>query len=136
MATAVLVSGEGTILEAIAATIPLDVVVADRPCRALEVARRADVEAVLVDRAAYGGFTAAFDRAGYTSALTEALDARAIDLVCMAGFGTILSPAFFDRFDGRVLNTHPSMLPAFRGWHPVRDALAAHATTTGWTVHV
>jgi phosphoribosylglycinamide formyltransferase-1 len=136
VATAVLVSGEGTILEAITATIPLDVVVADRPCRALEVARRADVEAVLVDRAAYGGFTAAFDRDGYTSTLTDVLDARAIDLVCMAGFGTILSAGFFDRFEGRVLNTHPSLLPAFRGWHPVRDALAAHATTTGWTVHV
>jgi phosphoribosylglycinamide formyltransferase 1 len=134
--TAVLASGEGTILEAIAATTPLDVVVADRPCRALEVAARAGVEAVLVDRADHGGFTAAFDRAGYTTALVALLDARRIDLVCMAGFGTILAPSFFDRFEGRVLNTHPSLLPAFRGWHAVRDALAARVATTGCTVHL
>lgn len=136
MATAVLVSGEGTILEAITAVTPLDVVVADRPCRALDVAAHAGVASVLVDRAAHGGFTGAFDRDGYTSALTDVLDARDIDLVCMAGFGTILSATFFDRFEGRVLNTHPSLLPAFRGWHAVRDALAANVATTGCTVHV
>lgn len=136
MATAVLVSGEGTILDAIAAATTVDVVVADRPCRALEVARRRGVEGVLVDRAAHGGFTPRFDRSGYTAALTELLATRDADLVCMAGFGTILAPSFFDRFDGRVLNTHPSLLPAFRGWHAVRDALAAGVATTGCTVHV
>jgi len=136
VATAVLVSGEGTILDAIAAATAVDVVVADRPCRALEVARRRGVEGVLVDRAAHGGFTSRFDRAGYTAALTELLAARRADLVCMAGFGTILAPSFFDHFEGRVLNTHPSLLPAFRGWHAVRDALAAGVATTGCTVHV
>ena len=136
MAIAVLVSGEGTILDAITKTTPLDVVVADRPCLALEVAERAQVDAVLVNRADHGGFTAAFDRAGYTAALTSVLEARGVDLVCMAGFGTILAPSFFDRFEGRVLNTHPSLLPAFRGWHAVRDALAANVATTGCTVHV
>ena len=136
MATAVLVSGEGTILEAIAARTDVDLVVADRPCRALEVAARADVAAVLADRADHGGFSSDFDREGYTRALVGILDAAGVDLVCMAGFGTILAPLFFDRFEGRVLNTHPSLLPAFRGWHAVRDALAAGATTTGCTVHV
>lgn len=136
MATAVLVSGEGTILEAVAARTGVALVVADRPCRAFEVAARADVEAVLVDRADHGGFSADFDREGYTRALVGVLDQAGVDLVCMAGFGTILAPLFFDRFGGRVLNTHPSLLPAFRGWHAVRDALAAGATTTGCTVHL
>jgi phosphoribosylglycinamide formyltransferase 1 len=136
VATAVLVSGEGTILEAIAATTQVDVVVADRTCRALDVAASAGVEAVLSDRARHGGFSRDFDREGYTRELVALLDARAVDLVCMAGFGTILAASFFDRFGGRVLNTHPSLLPAFRGWHAVRDALAAGATTTGCTVHV
>jgi len=135
--TAVLVSGTGTILEAILeAAVPVTVVAADRPCRGLVIAARDGVEAVLVDRAEHGGFGPAFDREGYTKSLIEALDARGVDLVCFSGFGTILSPAFFERFGGRVLNTHPSLLPAFKGWHAVRDALAAGATETGCTVHV
>ncbi|HEV3328089.1 MAG TPA: formyltransferase family protein, partial [Acidimicrobiales bacterium] len=109
MATAVLVSGEGTILEAIAARTGVDVVVADRPCRALDVAERAHVAVVLADRAEHGGFSKAFDREGYTRALVGVLDQASVDLVCMAGFGTILDPLFFDRFGGRVLNTHPSL---------------------------
>jgi phosphoribosylglycinamide formyltransferase-1 len=133
---AVLVSGEGTILEAILAVTPVDVVGADRPCRGLEVAATAGCEALLVDRRDHGGFARAFDRAGYTAALSDALAARDIDLVCMAGFGTVLGPRFFDAFRGRVLNTHPSLLPAFPGWHAVRDALAAGAKVTGCTVHI
>lgn len=136
MALAVLASGEGTILAAIAAATSVDVCVVDRPCRALEVAARGGVEAVVVARADHGGFTAAFDREAYTLALLEQLLARDVDLVCMAGFGTILAPSFFDALEGRVLNTHPSLLPAYRGWHAVRDALADGATTTGCTVHV
>lgn len=136
MATAVLVSGEGTILDAIAAATDVGVVVADRRCRALDVAGRAGIDAVLVDRAGFGGFAPSFDRSAYTAALTEVLGARGVDLVCMAGFGTILAAPFFDRFEGRVLNTHPSLLPEFRGWHAVRDALAAHVSMTGCTVHV
>lgn len=136
MATAVLVSGEGTILEAIMARTDVDLVAADRPCRALDVASNAGVTARLVDRAGHGGFSAAFDREGYTRALVAVLSDAEVDLVCMAGFGTILAPVFFERFGGHVLNTHPLLLPAFRGWHAVRDALAAGATTTGCTVHL
>jgi phosphoribosylglycinamide formyltransferase 1 len=136
MTTGVLVSGTGSILEAIIRSTPIDVVAADRPCRALEVAERAGVPTALVDRGRFGGFTSAFDRPAYTAALTGQLAERSVDLVCMAGFGTILAPSFFDRFEGRVLNTHPSLLPAFRGWHAVRDTLAAGVTTTGCTVHV
>ena len=54
----------------------------------------------------------------------------------MAGFGTILSNPFFDAYEGRVLNTHPSLLPSFPGWHAVRDALQHGARITGCTVHI
>jgi phosphoribosylglycinamide formyltransferase 1 len=134
--TAVLVSGTGTILESILGTNRVDFVAADRRCRGLEVAQGHGVEGLLVDRGAFGGFTPGFERQGYTDALEAALVDRDVDLVCMAGFGTVLASSFFDRFAGRVLNTHPSLLPAFRGWHAVRDALAAGATVTGCTVHV
>ena len=132
-----LASGSGTILQSVLdAGIPVSIVLADRPCRALELASAAGVEAVLVDRREYGGFGAAFDRPGFTEALTEALEARGVDLVAMAGFGTVLTQRVHDAFPGRILNTHPSLLPAFPGWHAVTDALAAGVSTTGCTVHV
>ena len=132
-----LVSGSGTILQAVLdAGVPVSVVLADRPCRALGVASSAGIEAVLVDRRDFGGFGPAFDRSRYTAALTDALEARGLDLVAMAGFGTVLTERVHEAFPGRVLNTHPSLLPAFPGWHPVADALSAGATTTGCTVHV
>jgi phosphoribosylaminoimidazolecarboxamide formyltransferase/IMP cyclohydrolase len=133
----VLASGTGTILEAIvAADLPVRVVIADRPCRALEVAAAASVPEVLVDRSDFGGFGAAFDRDGYTEAITGALVAYRIDVVVMAGFGTVLGQAIHTAFPGRILNTHPALLPAFPGWHSVADALAAGVDETGTTVHI
>ena len=134
---AVLVSGSGTILEAMLESgLAVAVVAADRPCRGLEVARAHGVAAQLVDRAGFGGFGAGFDRAGYSAELARVLEERGIDLVAMAGFGTVLDAAFHRAFPGRVLNTHPSLLPAFRGWHAVAAALAAGVSETGCTVHV
>ena len=89
------------------------------------MARRPSVDAVLVDRADYGGFGAGFDRQGYTQAVADALVAAGVDVVVMAGFGTVLDQPVHDAFPGRILNTHPALLPAFPGWHAVRDALAA-----------
>lgn len=133
----VLVSGSGTILEAIvAAALPVRLVVADRSCRALEVATAAGVAAVLVGRADFGGFGPSFDRDGYTRAVTDELAAGGIDVVVMAGFGTVLGQPIHDAFPGRILNTHPALLPAFPGWHPVADALAAGVAETGTTVHI
>ncbi len=134
---AVLVSGSGTILESIVGYgIDVSVVVADRSCRALEVANRLKIDPILIDRMAFGGFSQQFDRAGYTESLTDRLQNERIDLIAMAGFGTVLTGAFHDAFPGRVLNTHPSLLPAFKGWHAVREALSAGASVTGCTVHV
>ena len=122
MRLAVLVSGSGTLLEAILAEGPqVDLVLADRPCRGLEVAAAAGVPAELVERTDFGS---AFDRAGYTDLVVKALVAQEIELVAMAGFMTVLAPSAFEAFPGRILNTHPALLPSFRGAHAVRDALA------------
>ena len=64
------------------------------------------------------------------------LVAAGVDVVVMAGFGTVLAQPVHDASPGRILNTHPALLPAFPGWHAVRDALAAGVTETGTTVHV
>jgi len=132
-----LVSGSGTILESMLADgIHVAVILADRPCRGLELAKAAGIPAALVNRADFGGFTTSFDREAYSLAVVDTLRHHEVNLIAMAGFGTITSGAFHEAFPGVVLNTHPSLLPDFKGWHAVRDALAAGATVTGCTVHV
>lgn len=133
----VLASGSGTILEAILeSSLPVRLVVVDRPCRAQEVASEHGVPSERVDRAAFGGFGAGFDRTAYTIALTEVLQRHDVDVVVMAGFGTVLAEPVHTAYPGRILNTHPALLPAFPGWHAVREALAAGVAETGTTVHV
>jgi len=131
---AVLASGSGTILEAILGDgVPVALVAVDRPCRAIDVASAAGIPAELVRRDSFGPD---FDRLAYTHRLMDALLAARIDLVVMAGFGTVLDKPLFDTYGGRVLNTHPALLPAFAGWHAVEAALAAGVKVTGCTVHV
>ncbi len=133
----VLVSGSGTILEAMFESgLPVAAVLSDRPCGGLELAQAHGAAAQLIDREGYGGFGPEFDRDAYTVSVTEALRAHQIDLVAMAGFGTVLTQAVHSAFPGRILNTHPALLPAFPGWHGVRDALAAGVKETGCTVHL
>jgi phosphoribosylglycinamide formyltransferase-1 len=133
----VLVSGSGTILESmLRAGVDVALVCADRPCRGLDVAFASGVETLMVDRKSYGGFADSFDREGFTVELTEALRSREVDLVAMAGFGTIVTGTLHRVFPGRVLNTHPSLLPEFKGWHAVSQALEAGVSETGCTVHI
>jgi len=130
---AVLASGSGTLLEAILADgIPVDLVLADRPCRALEVAAAAGIAAELVERTEWGG---SFDRPAYTERVVKALQNADVGVVVMAGFGTIV-PGLPEAYPGRVLNSHPALLPAFKGWHAVRAALEAGVAETGTTIHV
>lgn len=130
----VLASGSGTILESILAEhLPVAVVVVDRACRATDVAAAAGVEAVVVERPSFGPD---FDREAYTDRLVDVLRAHDVDVVVMAGFGTILGKSIFDAYAGRILNTHPALLPAFPGWHAVEDALAYGVKVTGTTVHI
>ena len=134
MRVAVLASGGGSNLDAIlTAGIPVAVVVVDRPCGASEVAERHGVPAVLVARDSFGKD---FDRVAYTERVVDALEAHRIDLVVMAGFGTILEKPIHDAYGGRILNSHPALLPAFPGWHAVADALAHGVKVTGTTIHV
>ena len=134
---AVLVSGTGTILQALLAdSLPIVVVVADRPCRGLEIAVGHHVATELVDRRAFGGFGDEFLRDAFTRRVVEVLEHHNVDLVVMAGFGTVLTAPVHDAYHARILNTHPALLPAFPGWHAVEDALAAGATVTGCTVHL
>ncbi len=134
MRVAVLASGSGTILDALLdAGVAVEVVVVDRPCRATEVAERHGVAAELVARDRFDG---AFDREAYTETVIDRLEAAGTQLVVMAGYGTILAKAIFDRWPGRILNTHPALLPAFPGWHAVADALDYGVKVTGCTVHI
>jgi phosphoribosylglycinamide formyltransferase-1 len=118
------------------AGLDVALVASDRPCRALEVAKDAGIDARLIDRQSFGGFGPAFDREAYSVELAAALTSAHIDLVAMAGFGTIVTSSFHGAFPGRVLNTHPSLLPDFKGWHAVAATLAAGVAESGCTVHV
>lgn len=134
MRVAVLASGSGTILEAILdEKIEVVVVVVDRPCRATEVAALGGVPSETVERL---DFSAAFDREAYTERVVGILESHGIDLVVMAGFGTVLGTALQDVYGGRVVNTHPSLLPAFPGWRAVEEAVAYGVKVTGCTVHL
>ena len=129
-----LASGSGTILRSmLERDLPIAVVLADRPCGALVIADDAEVAAELVERNDFG---ADFDRVAYTHEVLDALARHRVDLIAMAGFGTILSKPFVDAYGGRAVNTHPALLPSFKGWHAVRDALEFGVKVTGTTVHL
>ena len=116
--------------------LPVTTVLADRPCAALEIAQAYGAAPELVDRKAFGGFGTEFDREGFTDTVTATLVAHQVDLVAMAGFGTVLTGTVHSAFPNRILNTHPALLPRFPGWHGVRDALTAGVSETGCTVHL
>ncbi|MFL5798897.1 MAG: phosphoribosylglycinamide formyltransferase [Actinomycetota bacterium] len=132
---AVLASGNGTNLQALLddgfAGPRIGLVVSDRAdAYALERARSRGVPAEFLDPGAHTG------RDAYGAALGDLLAGHRIDVVALAGFMRILSPALVRRFEGRMLNVHPSLLPAFPGAHAVADALAWGARVTGVTVHL
>jgi len=102
----------------------------------LTMATERGAAAELIDRSSYGGFGPDFDRDAFTASVAATLVAHQLDLIAMAGFGTVLSQSIHDAFPDRILNTHPALLPAFPGWHGVRDALAAGVGESGCTVHL
>ncbi|SDD16736.1 phosphoribosylglycinamide formyltransferase [Actinokineospora iranica] len=134
----VLVSGSGTLLQALldeaarpAFPAAIVAVGADRTgIEGLARAERANLPAFAVRVGDHP------DRAAWDKALTDAVAAYTPDLVVSAGFMKILGPAFLDRFGGRVINTHPALLPSFPGAHAVREALAYGVRVTGSTVHL
>jgi formyltetrahydrofolate-dependent phosphoribosylglycinamide formyltransferase len=133
----VLLSGTGSLCAALLdaaddPAYPASVVAvgADRDAAGLEHARRRGVPT----------FTCALadhpDRAAWDGALAAGIGRFEPDLVVSAGFMKIVGPAVLDAFGGRLINTHPALLPAFPGGHAVRDALAAGVPVTGASVHV
>jgi formyltetrahydrofolate-dependent phosphoribosylglycinamide formyltransferase len=133
MRIGILASGTGTILQALLdADLPIVVVITDRPCVATERAEKAGVPVETIARDSFG---ADFDRLAYTHRVVDALERHRVDLVAMAGFGTILDKPIHDRYADRIVNTHPALLPSFKGWHAVDDALAAGVKVTGSTIH-
>jgi len=105
----------------------------DRPCRATSIAEASGIPTAELLRREWD---ASFDRIAYTAALVAELEQHDIDLVVMAGFGTILDQPMYDRYAGWIVNTHPSLLPSFPGWHAVDEALAYGVKVSGCTVHV
>ncbi|KUI26624.1 phosphoribosylglycinamide formyltransferase [Mycobacterium sp. GA-2829] len=132
----VLASGTGSLLasllEAAVGDYPARVVAVgtDRPCAALDIAADASVPTYTVRLGDHP------DRAAWDAAITAATAEHEPDLVVSAGFMKILGPEFLGRFPGRVVNTHPALLPAFPGAHAVPDTLAYGVRVTGCTVHL
>jgi phosphoribosylglycinamide formyltransferase-1 len=132
----VLASGTGSLLESILTAAvgdyPARVVAVgtDRDCRALEIAEAASLPSFTTRLGDHA------DRDAWDAAITEATAAHQPDLVVSAGFMKILGPQFLSRFPGRVVNTHPALLPAFPGAHAVPDSLAYGVRVTGCTVHL
>src|SRR5205823_1559723 len=124
------VSGTGSNLRALAAAAgrgelagDIRLVFADRACAALDWAAENGLETALVP-------------GGGDEALADTLTAVAPSVVVLAGYMRLLGPRVLNAFRGRILNTHPSLLPAFPGAHAVRDALAAGVAVSGCTIHV
>jgi phosphoribosylaminoimidazolecarboxamide formyltransferase/IMP cyclohydrolase len=127
---AVGVSGTGSNLKALVAAArrgelgaDVGLVFADRACAGLDWATEQGIDTALVP-------------GGADEAVADALDAASSDVVVLAGYLRLIGPRVLAAYDGRILNVHPSLLPAFPGKHAVRDALAAGVAVTGVTVHL
>lgn len=133
----VLISGSGTNLQALldacasgALNAVIAVVVSNKPdAFGLERARRAGVPAVVVDRARYESVS------GYNAAIADVLKEHGVELVVMAGYMRLLGKEVLSAFPNRVMNLHPSLLPAFAGASGIKDAYEYGVKVTGVTVH-
>ena len=132
----ILISGRGSNFEAIAdhvaagdLEVEIAVVISNRPeAPGLELARRRGLCAVCIP-------SKGLDREVYDRMLIEELRSRGVELVCLAGFMRLLSAAFIREFPNRILNIHPSLLPAFPGLDAQRQALEHGVRVAGCTVH-
>ena len=134
---AVLISGGGSNMVSLVTSMTGDhparpvLVLSNRPAAGgLEKAAALGVPTAVVDHRPYGE-----DRASFESALDAVLAEAAPDLLCLAGFMRVLTPGFVRRWQGRMLNIHPSLLPKYRGLHTHARALAAGDAEHGCTVH-
>ena len=129
----ILISGRGSNMQAILrAKLPLDIAAVlsnDAMAPGLEIARAAGIPTAAVNHRAYA------DRAAFDEHLAAQIDRHAPDIVVLAGFMRILGQAFVQRYAGRLVNIHPSLLPSFPGLHTHRRALEAGVRLHGCTVH-
>ena len=133
----VLISGRGSNMEAIVRTCAAEAwpaqvvaVISSRlQAAGLAFATANGIEALALDHNAYA------TREAFDAALVHAIDTHAPDLVVLAGFMRVLGPELVSRYAGRMINVHPSLLPAFTGLHTHRRALAAGVKVAGATVH-
>ena len=138
---AILISGRGSNMRALieaaqASDFPGEIVlvVSSRmEADGLGVARELGIETALVDQVRYRRENR--DREAYDAELHHVLTRANVEFVCLAGFMRILSADFVRKWEGRIINMHPSLLPAFRGLKPQRQALDAGVKVTGCTVH-
>ncbi|WP_295463797.1 phosphoribosylglycinamide formyltransferase [uncultured Pseudomonas sp.] len=133
-AVVVLISGHGSNLQALidAARPPVRIaaVIANRAeAYGLERARQAGIATAVIDHREHA------DRESFDAALAASIDAQGADLVVLAGFMRILTPAFVRRYQGRLLNIHPSLLPLYKGLHTHQRALDAGDAWHGCSVH-
>lgn len=134
---AILVSGGGSNMVALVRSM-----VGDHPARPVLVASNDPAAGGLIKAAEMGIATAAVDhrpfkgdRAAFEAALLEPILQAGPDIVCLAGFMRVLTPDFVQRFEGRMLNIHPSLLPKYPGLHTHRRAIEAGDKEAGCTVH-
>jgi phosphoribosylglycinamide formyltransferase 1 len=133
----ILISGRGSNMQAIVRRCAEEqwparvvAVIANRErATGLQFARAQGITTTVVDHQAHAS------REAFDAALAQAIDAHAPDLLLLAGFMRILGPAFVRRYEGRMLNIHPSLLPAFPGLHTHRRVLQAGCKLSGATVH-
>jgi phosphoribosylglycinamide formyltransferase-1 len=132
----VLASGTGSLLASLLQAAQGDypgrivAVGVDRDCPAVDIAKAADVSVFRVRLSDYP------DRPAWDAAITEATAEHQPDLIVSAGFMKILGPTFLSAFLGRIVNTHPALLPAFPGAHAVSESLEYGVRVTGCTVHL
>jgi phosphoribosylglycinamide formyltransferase-1 len=135
---AILISGRGSNMAALieaarAADFPAEiaVVISNRAdAGGLEKARAGGVAALAIESKPFGR-----DRAAFEAALQSALDQHKVDLICLGGFMRLFTSEFVQRWHGRMLNIHPSLLPSFPGLEPQAQALRAGVKISGATVH-
>jgi phosphoribosylglycinamide formyltransferase-1 len=129
----ILISGRGSNMEAVLdARLPVRVaaVISNNPqARGLEIARKRGIATAVVDHRAFP------DRAAFEAALAAEIDGHRPDLIVLAGFMRVLTPPFVERYESRIMNIHPSLLPAFQGLGTHRRALETGVRIHGCTVH-
>jgi formyltetrahydrofolate-dependent phosphoribosylglycinamide formyltransferase len=135
--TAVLISGNGSNLQALidaarAPDYPAEIVLVisnKSEAYGLKRAEAASIPTLTINHKTFDS------REAFDDAMHQALTAHKVEIVCLAGFMRLLSAKFVQAWQGKMLNIHPSYLPAYKGAHAIADAFHAHEKTTGVTVH-